>query len=583
MIPADGRITYLGINDVHGLAFDADGALWAATTGGVARWDLATDAYTQFTAADGLADNRAIDLAFAPDGVLWIATLGGLSRFDGQNWTSYSASDGLVSDTVRAIAVTPTGDVWVGTTEGVGRFDGSTWTTYLSGMQAWQVDVAPDGALWFASQRAGIHRYDPEQDGWAQYHPGEEQPEAGTTALAVGPSGEPWVYVNWEGVFRLDARFPGAEAGSEQWQKVWDHAAFVCALGFGSDATPWIGTCGSMHSSFGDLLYRQGGTWSKVGGWHELDNPPIRALAHGPGDSLVVGTDRGLALRQDGSWRTLLAGPTRNDITTVAVTPDNTAWFGFGRAGSSSSGGGLARFNGRTWDYDLDNTAVQRLAVAPNGTLWAGIGCSLQRFNGSGWQIVADCDDLGPGPVLDLDFGPDGELWVALGMDQARFDGRSWSRLGRLVHTQAVAPDGTVWVSGREGSQDSFYVARFDGRDWTPVLNRSLGSLVVVPAAAAPDGYHLWATADRGLAHFDGARWSFIDEIGDQPVNASGPLRVAPDAALWLPVEGGVARIANGEMTVRRSAAGVHDLAFTSDGSVWLATGRGAVHFLSYR
>jgi ligand-binding sensor domain-containing protein len=64
---------------VNNITLAGDGAVWAATDGGIARWDGTS--WTSLTTADGLADDKAWQLATGPDGSVWVATDSGLSRF----------------------------------------------------------------------------------------------------------------------------------------------------------------------------------------------------------------------------------------------------------------------------------------------------------------------------------------------------------------------------------------------------------------------------------------------------------------------------------------------------------------------
>jgi ligand-binding sensor domain-containing protein len=112
-------------NDVRQVAFDEHGALWAATSGGVVRWNLADGTYTKYTTADGLVDNEVNGVAVAPDGALWFATDGGVSRLKGQRWQSYTEADGLNSDWVNDVAVGPDGTLW-SAGYGISRFDGQS-------------------------------------------------------------------------------------------------------------------------------------------------------------------------------------------------------------------------------------------------------------------------------------------------------------------------------------------------------------------------------------------------------------------------------------------------------------------------
>ncbi len=300
--PSSGTIRYLGVNDVLDLAFapapqgGTGGSLWAATTGGAARWDLATDTYVQYTAADGLASNYVTGVAVAPGGSLWFSTGSGVNHFDGSTWMTYTAADGLAAGTPQAVAVTPQGVVWVGTTDGVSRYtptDG-TWTSCLPGVRAWDVDVAPSGDIWFANHGAGVYRYTPADDAWTNYTEAGSQPLQGVTSLAVGPpppggtGGAVYAYENWAGVYRFDgeawAPVPGPDG-----QPVHGALTVAPAPPGGTGGALWVAGQESLARFDGSALLTTGGQ-----GWTVY--PAVegaQALAVTPDNSLWLGTDNG--------------------------------------------------------------------------------------------------------------------------------------------------------------------------------------------------------------------------------------------------------------------------------------------------
>ncbi len=83
---------------------------------------------------------------------------------------------------------------------------------------------------------------------------------------------------------------------------------------------------------------------------------------------------------------------------------------------------------------------------------------------------------------------------------------------------------------------------------------------------------------ERGLARFDGRSWGFLEP----PADFAGPVRtlaVAPDGALWAAGDSQIARLDGDDWRVYESVAGVQAIAFTADGSLWLATATGAARF----
>jgi hypothetical protein len=243
-------------------------------------------------------------------------------------------------------------------------------------------------------------------------------------------------------------------------------------------------------------------------------------------------------------------------------------WFAHGDESTSTQGSGLSRFDGQEWQYHLGDAEVSALAVAPDGSLWAGVGCSVQRFDGSTWGTVGRCkEDLPLGNVLDIAFAPDGTAWVATGLGLARFSGDVWTVYDMLVYSVLASADGAVWVTGWEGTQHSGYVARYDDGDWITYRLSDSYPGTFSAGAVTHDG-RLWGVVPgRGLAGFDGGSWSeasswaFYSPPGGLSSEVMGVLGVAPDGALWVNVENGVARF--------DPAAAARQAGGTAPGGAW--------------
>ena len=568
---APGWTTYETINDIRDLAFAPDGTLWAATSGGLVHWNLDARTYTRYP-----IEGRAI--ALAPDGTLWLAMEQGLCRFDGVSCEVYTDADGTIGTDAQAVAVTTDGAVWVGTGQGVDRFDGQSWKQYPSPVSTHDLAVVANGEVW-AATGGGVGRYLPAEDGWITYTEDHGLPSSTVQVIATGPDGEVWAYLVWQGVYRFD----GAS-----WQKVEGAGGPVFDIAFAADSTPWVATTGGMHYPGGSLSYRDGGQWIDVTSDQVLHS--FTAIALGPGGAVAASTQLGLGLYEGGEWRLWKDGPTSDRVTSVAVTPDGAAWFGFGDHSASTPGLGLSRFDGQKWDYSLDDAEVNVLVVGPDGALWAGAGCGVQRFDGVAWETVARCEDLPPGNVLDIDFAADGGVWVANGFGLARFDGESWTVYERLVHSLDVAPDGTIWMNGWEGTQGSSYVARFNGETWMTFEAADSFPGGFMGRAVTPDGL-LWGMTPEGrLVSFDGESWmdgeswTFYDLPGGLSQDQVARLTVAPDGALWAVIDGAVARFdpesPPGEAwTVYTHGDGLpdshyHAMAFGPSGETWFGATR---------
>jgi len=525
-----GWVKYEGINEIRVLAFAPDGGLWASTANGLIRWDLDTGTYERYHL-------RAYPLAVAPDGRLWLHTEYGLCRFDGTTCELAPDMPEIMGNQVYALAVTPSGDVWVGGELGASRFDGRSWTGYHLGGGVHYLDVSVEGEVWAAAPE-GVARYQEAEDSWVVYAQEQGLPTPLIQAIGAGPGDEVWAYVAWEGLYRFDG---------EEWQPVEDPpGGDVRDIGFAADGTPWVGTVGGSHYPGGALSRWDGEAWVNVSGASGLIS--FRAIAPGPGGVVAAATNLGLGLYENGEWRMLKDGPTSSRVMSVAVTPDGAAWFGFGDESLSTNGSGLSRFDGERWEYHLGDAEVGALAVAPDGSLWAGVGTSVQRFDGGAWETLARSgEELPTGNVLDIEFTVDGSAWVATGFGLVRFDGQAWISYDKLVHAVVAAPDGTIWVIGWDGTQGSQYIAQFDGNEWKtyPIAESAPGAFFL--SAVTPDGRVWGLVPERGLAAFDGrswtddASWTIYSPPGGLAFAGAWPA-VAPDGALWIGLEHGVAR-----------------------------------------
>lgn len=141
--------------------------VWSGTNGhGVVVLDITGGTTTRHTTSDGLPSGDVRDLAagatdpkFGPGLPMWAATAGGVARWDGSEWTSFTSADGLPSNDVRAIAVTAGGAVWVATAGGPASFDGTAWHGYGSadGVDVDVMDVAATAwGVWFATPADGL-------------------------------------------------------------------------------------------------------------------------------------------------------------------------------------------------------------------------------------------------------------------------------------------------------------------------------------------------------------------------------------------------------------------------------------------
>ncbi len=187
-------------NTVQDLALTPDGYLWAATQGGVVRWDLATRTPVVFTESDGLPVRSVSAIGAAPDGSIWVAGRDWVAHYEHQaeEWTAYTSSEvPLLGEELGDLAVSPDGAVWVAVgNDGLLHYDdGWAEVTAPPGMQTWpwtaSLAVAPNGTVWAALQLSeGVVAYDGAT--WSRYTQADGLPGP-LSNLAVAPDGTVWV------------------------------------------------------------------------------------------------------------------------------------------------------------------------------------------------------------------------------------------------------------------------------------------------------------------------------------------------------------------------------------------------------
>ena len=186
----------------------------------------------------------------------------------------------------------------------------------------------------------------------------------------------------------------------------------------------------------------------------------------------------------------------------------------------------IAKWNGASWDglgsglNPGTNGPVTALAVAPDGTLYAGGSFSvaggvsanyIAKWDGSTWSPLG----LGTnGMVWALAVGPDGNLYAggeftkAGGVDAkciAIWNGSKWLALGSgmsdksgypYVHTLAVGADGTLYAGGyfsQAGGINANRIAKWNGSSWSALGSGMSGPGAAVAALAVTQNGNLYA------------------------------------------------------------------------------------------
>jgi len=250
---------------------------------------------------------------------------------------------------------------------------------------------------------------------------------------------------------------------------------------------------------------------------------PLYQVAVGPDGTVWAAFETGRLGRFDGSEWQMLDAPAFAEsqdpwASELAVAPDGTLWVGLsdesmGDPESSNVSRGVASFDGSAWTvYTAADGFPPRvgnlIAVAPDGTVWAGAAGSVgsggssvsgggaASFDGTVWTGYTVADGL-PSNDVDVMVGADGSVWAinVWGDGVARFDGTAWILHPDVNGFGVVDADGTFWVPSEEAGGG---IVGHDGAQTTrlsvPVDESTAVTSTTTVVAAAGDWNPLLAT-----------------------------------------------------------------------------------------
>ena len=319
--------------------------------------------------------NRNVKGMYADGNIIWIGTSGGVIRYDVQ------------SDNFRI-------------------FDNKTKGLLSNGI--FHVSKLDDKIV-AGTYGGGLSVYDPKTDQWKNLNIPDGLADQFVYDVQKVANGDVWI-ATWSGVNRVRG-------------------------GVLEDASKW--------DTFTVENTRRG-----------LPNPWVYALEEGKNGEMWFATEEGLASYKDGAWQNWqheegLGAPLEavkdaiqftndpakssshhaqqkaeqglqdvnvaynpNYIISLKVDRQGVVWCG-------TWGGGLARFDGRTWRNfttadGLPANHIFMLYLDPHGKLWAGTNRGLARLNddGASFTVMTTADGLYADNVFSMANAADGSLWV---------------------------------------------------------------------------------------------------------------------------------------------------------------------------
>ncbi len=551
-------------NNVQAIVVDAGDRIWAATEGGgVSVLDAARRQFVHFRkdAHPALGSDDVWAMARQGD-VIWLGTYdGGLTRVDAAGgMRRYTAAEnGLPSDIVMSLAVDAGNRLWVGTPKGLAReHAGGFEVLPLPGAETPPIvfSLSPEAdGLWVGtSQGVWLHQH----DGWRQpdWSPMFHRPNA-VMAVVTDARGDHWI-ASQRGLWRNH----GAEPPQPVQTGGPDIPSVIMALRREGDSALWVPVAGRglgyLRSDWRHLAQLQGPTDGLRGGMY-------RAVGRARDGGVWLGGLNGKVeqLGADGEVRPLdedtqdrLSG---SKPAAIAEDAAGRLWLG--------ASPGLMRIgaDGAVDEWRADDATdpappgmVAHLALAPDGSVWlASPGGGVQQREPVRGRILrnlpaGEASGLGE---LDLDalaIAPGGQPWLATRDGVLAFDpatgkfGPIAAMAGAAVHALAFDGPEVVWLQRLAGLEQY----RRQGNAWTRVdrVEPRHGMPAVAAAGMVVDARHrVWVTTSRGLYRWEPLRRN-LRHLGVQDGSASQEFL---DRAAYLRPDGVlVAATADGGITL---------------------------------
>jgi len=554
------------INKVGDLALAPDGTVWAATRGGVVRWETGASVPAVFGEEDGLPAADVNQIVVAADGTVWASGDGWVAYHD-QTWRSVEADNPSWSTMVAD----PSGGVWT-----VGRSsegeevllhidrDGAEQISLPEGRELGSdVEIAVDAAgrvLAVVKVEAHVvYVYD--GGGWSELTTNGWRPGSGYSGIVanivIAPDGTLWI-ATWADSDPEPGGTPASGVASFDGQ-AWTR--YTAADGLASDDGTVVaapdGTVWVVHD--GAISCFDGDTWTA----HDVTGSSRSRAVGGSDGTLWLATNNGI-IHFDGVTTTWLVVPDDMTPPTVSfalepVAPaalpvdagsfGKVAWQSFDvPAGHSLMGGidtahGFAAIgsgaairttiDGMNWSASEPPIEARHLVASGDDLYALGGGAVRLAWTGTTWEVVDELFVPDPGPEIrsepgyldfaeDMAFGDGVTVMTARSQVFFSTDGHTFVPALRGPDLKRGPYDGNVqpvfstgggFITFGSGCRPAIWTSN-DGSTWEPVSGESpFGSAYCIADIAERDG--------RFVA------------VGRKSGNRNGLLWVSDDGLIW--------------------------------------------------
>jgi PAS domain S-box-containing protein len=447
-------------------------------------------------------DSGAVrSLAQDHEGAIWAGTEGGLARFEHDRWQPVGADWGYPGGTATAFFVDRHGTLWVASEKNIVFLPPGSRKFQTTGVkigQAYQIVESPSGTLWMAETTRSVHPLvlTPNQ------HSVEPEIKVGSTGILFDGDGSLWITSIGDGMRRVP--FPDRLNGQKIGESSGAIESFTAKDGLTSDYLRCI------------LKDREGSIW--VGSSVGLDQfrrsalVPIllpakftqKTLVAGDDGKILVGSLSAAVAKIEGnSWKNV--APNRA-ILCGFRDPSGTIWL------LDSSKGPADAPTYRVWRLEKGklSTAAEMPDVSHNflavlaedrmGTLWLGNGANLFFLKNGRWERFETPPEVIGKRAQTAFTGTDGRVWFGFSDNTLLvMDGTNVrtfaAKDGHLVGSvKAIADRGShVWIGGEGGLEVG------QGNRFRPVAPADSDAFHGVSGVQEDSGGNLFLSEQRGV------------------------------------------------------------------------------------
>ena len=307
--------------------------------------------------------------------------------------------------------------VWVGTSGGAIRYDLKTDDYKLFDVN--NHSLISNGVFSLSKLRdkvfvgtygGGMSVYDPTTDKWKNYNIPNGLADQFVYDIAEDPKGDYWI-ATWSGANYVAGGKMDDEKAWKTYTVKSTHGGlpndWVYGVEIGKNGDIWFATEGGL------ARLDKNGKWTN---WQHKDG--LGADYEKVKDSITYTHDPAKASRHHAMQKSeqglgnVKVGYNPNYIVSMVVDAKGVVWCG-------TWGGGLSRFDGKTWTTyttkeGLPGNHVFMLKITKDGQLWVGTnkGLAIPNADMTSFKVMTKAQGLYADNVFSMTQAPDGSLWV---------------------------------------------------------------------------------------------------------------------------------------------------------------------------